>query len=641
MNLFQAVGLLILLCICPKPSLAQSTVEDSLLQLIPNQVDTNKVWTYRDLAKEFVFSEPEKAMSYAQQGIDLAQQIDFLRGEAFCTYLFGLGQDMNGQQEDAIQTFIRAKEQFQKIGDAFYEGNCLVNMGTSYYYSGSFDKALEYYLKALEFYESKNMEKASSKALNNMAIIYKLYGDYNEALRIYKKSLKIKSEQGDSLGMANTYYNMALAYARTENEEATLEHFQRAGDLYQQLNKPKEIGEINVGLGQAYFALDSLSLAKSYFQTAFQPDAPPLQPLTRIQGYLYLGRIYLLEKNFQEALEYMEAGYEPIKDSDRHALIKDFQLYLGQAYAGAGDYQKGYEMLLQNSDLVDTIQQETRLKLLEEMQTKYDTQEKENQIELQQLEIEKKNREQKLFIALLAAALVLIVSASWFLIERQRSNRKLKEKNDLIARSLKEKETLLKEIHHRVKNNLQVISSLLRLQSRHIEDPSALSAIQEGQNRVKSMALIHQNLYQEDNLMGVDVKDYITKLSGNLLRTYNVNPEKIQLKTDIETLHLDVDTLIPLGLILNELISNSLKYAFEESEDGQIQVKLKEKDQRLMLEVKDNGIGIPEELKSGRASSFGLKLIQTFAQKLNAQLLIENQEGTVVRLLIKDYKLAG
>lgn len=151
----------------------------------------------------------------------------------------------------------------------------------------------------------------------------------------------------------------------------------------------------------------------------------------------------------------------------------------------------------------------------------------------------------------------------------------------------------MKEIHHRVKNNLQIISSLLDLQSLTIQDAQASEAVKESRNRVHSMALIHQNLYNEGNIKGIQIENYINHLAENLFQSYNIQPGKVKLKTDIEQIDLDVDTVIPIGLILNELLSNSLKYAFTNKEAGIILVKLKQLNGSLLLEVKDNGAGFP------------------------------------------------
>ena len=207
-----------------------------------------------------------------------------------------------------------------------------------------------------------------------------------------------------------------------------------------------------------------------------------------------------------------------------------------------------------------------------------------------------------------------------------------------IRDSLAEKEVLLKEIHHRVKNNLQLISSLLSLQSRNVDDKSATLALQEGQARVQSMALIHKNLYSDNASSGLEVKDYVIQLTQQLLQTYGLNPDKIDLQLDVDPISLDVSTLVPLALIINELITNSLKYAFDQHETGKIQLSLKPKDDnQLLLRIQDNGKGF-DPLQN--TDGFGTKLIQALAAKLDATVNYFNQNGTLVEILIHNYKLA-
>ena len=145
-----------------------------------------------------------------------------------------------------------------------------------------------------------------------------------------------------------------------------------------------------------------------------------------------------------------------------------------------------------------------------------------------------------------------------------RQKEEIEQKNSIISKALDEKEILLKEIHHRVKNNLHFISALLGLQTDHVSDQVALDALQEGQDRVQSMALIHQDLYQRDDLTSVNVKDYFIKLTEGLFDSYNIHTDDITLQLDIANLDLDVDTVVPIGLIVNELVSNCLKYAFSD-----------------------------------------------------------------------------
>ncbi|MEI2737735.1 MAG: sensor histidine kinase [Chitinophagaceae bacterium] len=246
----------------------------------------------------------------------------------------------------------------------------------------------------------------------------------------------------------------------------------------------------------------------------------------------------------------------------------------------------------------------------------------------------KKERQTKWVLAG-GAALLLLSGVSILALYR-----KQKRKNSIIQKQAADLEVLMKEIHHRVKNNLQVVSSLLDLQSHTITDMQAHEAVKEGKNRVQSMALIHQNLYSEGNIKGIKVREYVSNLLQTLCDSYNITNDKVKIKASIDDLNLDVDTMIPLGLVINELVSNAFKYAFKEKQAGELEITLKENADKLSLLVKDNGSGFPAGLDTKNTKSFGLRMIRAFAQKLKAKLDIYNNNGAVVEMEIAKFKMA-
>lgn len=203
--------------------------------------------------------------------------------------------------------------------------------------------------------------------------------------------------------------------------------------------------------------------------------------------------------------------------------------------------------------------------------------------------------------------------------------------------SLKEKEILLKEIHHRVKNNLQVVSSLLRLQAAGIKDEATAELFYESQTRVRSMALIHEELYQAGNLARVDFASYLRRLLPDLARTYRADAsEKIDLKIEAEDVSLPVDRAIPCGLIVNELITNALKHAFPAGRPGNIQVRLVAQEQQTLLGVRDDGVGFPADLDFRQSRSLGLQLVCTLANQLGGTLSLKRDNGTEFVMLFSD-----
>jgi two-component sensor histidine kinase len=206
-----------------------------------------------------------------------------------------------------------------------------------------------------------------------------------------------------------------------------------------------------------------------------------------------------------------------------------------------------------------------------------------------------------------------------------------------IKASLEEKEVLLKEIHHRVKNNLQVISSLLHLQSLNIEDDTTLGVLQESRNRVGSMALVHETLYQATDLARVDFADYARSLSGYLFQSYGVDADLIRQEIKVEDVALSIDAAIPCGLILNELISNVLKHAFPSRQTGRVCVEFRsDLDGWYTLSVGDDGIGLPEDLDFRDTDSLGFQLVNTLVDQLGGTIELDNSRGTVFTIRFAD-----
>ncbi len=199
--------------------------------------------------------------------------------------------------------------------------------------------------------------------------------------------------------------------------------------------------------------------------------------------------------------------------------------------------------------------------------------------------------------------------------------------------ALREKEALLKEIHHRVKNNLQIVSSLLGLQSRAIPDAAVRKIFDDSQNRISSMALLHECLYHAENFSEVDFPQYVTQLAGNLFQAYGVPSGRIALKTSFDKVSLALDTAVPCGLIINELVSNSLKYAFPEDRQGEVRIDLRGQPGNMaQLVVADNGVGLADNVDWRNSRSLGLRLVRSLSQQLGATIEVKSQEGTEVQL---------
>ncbi len=212
------------------------------------------------------------------------------------------------------------------------------------------------------------------------------------------------------------------------------------------------------------------------------------------------------------------------------------------------------------------------------------------------------------------------------------TDKKIIEKQ--IRESLREKEILLQEVHHRVKNNLQVISSILNLQSSYVKDPNTLNILRESQNRIKSMSFIHESLYQTSDFSSIDFSDYILSLSKNLVHSYSINTGLVELETAFEKVYLNLDQAIPCGLIVNELVSNALKYAFPDNRKGVLTMKISEVGSKIELIIKDNGVGVPKDFDFDHADTLGLQLVYTLIEQLDGEVAFHSKPNKGTEYLI-------
>lgn len=209
---------------------------------------------------------------------------------------------------------------------------------------------------------------------------------------------------------------------------------------------------------------------------------------------------------------------------------------------------------------------------------------------------------------------------------------------DKLNKSLKEKDILLKEIHHRVKNNLQIVSSLLSLQSQHIKEPDSVEVFKESQSRIISMALIHEKLYQTGDLTQINLSEYANELVNDLFRSYSVNTSRVKFKIESNDFPVDINTAIPCGLIINELITNSIKHAFPDDRNGEIKMEIRCHGENCRIKIGDNGVGLPENLDINDVNTLGLKLVTNLTRQLDGTIELDRDDGTSFTIKFNEFE---
>ena len=594
----------------------------------------------RNLIKKgeaYRFKDQDSSLLILTEALSRAEQLNFYAGITKTYNALGKTYEQKGDFETSRNYFKQALKSAQKnnIPKAI-PGICL-EMGMLFRKAGQLDSAFFWVTRAGHAYEYNGEEYFNWKVHSLFAHLHNDQKEYKKAEEAFEKAWAIVEKGDNRSDQGYLLYSMGTNYFEAENFEKFAIYAQKWRDF----NQKPETGN--------YIATDPDHMPTLLL---FSPDDPAnidrmrkaIAHSKKTDNYLNLGTnerllgvLFSQQGNDEAALKYYLASEGSYKKAFARIELVATYYWIYEIYKKQNKYQRALAYHEKYQMLSDSIKTEAQMQNVAELETRYETTKKEKEIavlnsenQIKELQLEKATRRNIIIVIGLLAALCIVGLLLYFYRQKQRDNA-------IISKALSEKELLLREIHHRVKNNLQVISSLLSLQSRFIEDESALQAIKEGRDRVKSMALIHQDLYQRDNLTGIKMESYFEKLINSLFNSYNISPGRIKLETVIQNINLDVDTVIPLGLIVNELVSNALKHAFPNGRMGTITVKLKEEAEELQLLVADDGIGWKEGLNWEDSDSFGFRMINAFKNKLEAQLDIEKENGTQITMLIKEY----
>lgn len=504
-----------------------------------------------------------------------------------------------------------------------------------------YEKSMDAVTQSLRYFRELNDTAGIITGQSKMGYLLSEIGRFDDAEKYHRFSLDLSTAIRDTVSIAIALTNLGLLFEKNQGYDSALVYFRQSEALSVQLRDTYALADDRYNIGNTLMKQNRLYEAEPYLDQSVLLAQETGTPGQIISARLLLATLRLAQGHREAGMALMEGVLkefaEEISLKDRSETYRS----LYEAYKEKGNISRALHYLESWTSIKDSIFNQDVSRQMNQLEVQYQTTQKDQALQLLNSNHElaqSRLRAARYRIYALGSGLAAVIVLLFLL---WRLWKKTRLQNALIQKSLTEKETLLREIHHRVKNNLQFISSLLNLQARHEKDGQSRSVLREGQNRVKSMALIHQNLYQEHNLTGVEIKSYLENLIKSLFHSYNVSPDLIRLKLDIEPIRLDVDTMVPLGLIINELVSNALKYAFPEGREGWIEVSLREEGGQLFLRVSDNGIGLKDKNPEKDGHSFGYRLIHAFQTQLNASLELKSDPGTTVTMRIQDYRKAS
>ncbi len=619
---------------------------DSLEQVIQSDaIDTAKFYPYTQVIWHYQHTNKPYALELTHdlRALALKHKKDAWLNNAY--YYYGVIYKNSGEYEkarvymDSSFAIANTRNDTARITYASYQLGVIASMQHQY------EAAINHLNRAERLYASLDMPSSVAMTLSSKGSVYRKMKLYEKALEAYFESLSINEEQRDSSGLANVYNNIANIYATVDSADLAFLYYDKQEAINEALGNTYGLSFVYENRGRLFHKMGQYDKAIASLQKAADIRSEIGSKDYYVAAILQLGGSYLKKGQLKEAYKYINESYQTATEYGLTFRLQQSNEMMAKVSADMGDYQKAYQHHLNYQSIKDSLlneqisEQALRIDALTDQEMVLRDQEialLSTQNELKDLQIRSRNR--FLFITILGLIVLGVLSGViYHSRQKVRSlNAALSEKQAVIAKSLSEKEFLLKEIHHRVKNNLQIISSLLKLQSRSVADRKAQQALDEGRNRVRSMALIHQNLYQDEgNISGIKVEKYLRELVDELVSAYSVKNE-IDLELDIEEMVLDVDELVPIGLIINELVTNTLKYAFQDSTGGKIVIRMETTPANMIrLEVSDNGRGYGE---NEGASGFGQRLVRSLAAQLDATYEIEHEDGVKITFMIPSLK---
>jgi two-component sensor histidine kinase len=549
----------------------------------------------------------------------------------------GLANRRMGNYVQSIGDFTIIRDYARSKRDSLLWAEAADQIGIMNTFMGNMMIGQTFLIEVAELYQEVGSPADIAGANNGLAIFYNDIGRIDEAIELYGQALRQYQAIDDTLGQANVYGNLGLLYIDEKKYDKAGDNLMLQGHLDSLVGSQWGLGFHHDWLGILYHERGDYDKALHHYDIALNIRKRLPSHYNLAETRSGLSGVYLSIGQYDDAIA---QAMEILRHKEDHqSLSQQMSAYhlLSQAYEKQDDPSQGLQYYKEYKEMSDSIYQRDMLSEIANKDALYQRAKQDREIArldgeqaITAAKITNKNR----IIRMAGIALALI---SLLLLLLYRLYRKVGRQKDVISKALSEKDLLLREIHHRVKNNLQLVSGLLTLQGRSINDEMAQQAIQEGKSRVRSMALIHQDLYNREKLTHIGVKQYIEKLSRELFQTYRIDNEQISLQTDINNIDLDIDVVIPLGLIINELISNSLKYAFPLDRPGSLSVSLREDigTSTLVLVVSDDGIGY--DTSAIRSNSFGSTLVASLTEQLDGSMVIASDSGTTTTISMRGY----
>ncbi|MCF2496736.1 sensor histidine kinase [Dyadobacter chenhuakuii] len=512
-------------------------------------------------------------------------------------------------------------------------------------YKGDFSKGIQYAFMAIQGMEAAKDLSPATTFYSRLANMYRELGQTEKSVEWYWKVFRVREyKELVNLYMFRDAGFLARELIKLKREKEALDFIL---DINAK-NKPNGVyakSSLLASLGFCYHAMRQDQQADKYYSQLIK--------LTRqlendnevtTDVHFEVGKYLMNNGKYRQAATFLQKALNALHGINSLSDTKDIYMMLYKADSAAGNYHSAMQHLMKHKVLDDSIFNETKSRQIEELHVQYKMKERERDIEW--LNNQNKQAHKIKNIALASAALLLVVIGLLFnsYLSKQRSNRRLEihqkeidQKNAYLEalnaeleQLLKDKEWLIDEVQHRVKNNLQMVTSLLHTQSAYLKDEAAVVAVKDSLRRMQAMSLIHQQLYNGQDATTIEMPKYAGELLHSLRESFEID-SKITVTLAIEPLQLEVSQAVPLGLIINEGVSNAIKFAFSKGEEGIVHVSLqRDGADDFVLKIRDNGVGLPSGFDLANHYSLGINLMEGLSKQLKGSFCIENNNGVLI-----------
>lgn len=556
-----------------------------------SQSDSNSINSLLKRAKTFEDNnQNDSALNYQNKALLLSQSSAYKLGVARSLSAMGRIQMHKGKYPEALDCFFKALQLYEEIKSRSGELIQLGNIGIVYDNQGDLQKALDYYFKALSISESINDLKHASIQHCNIAIVYLRRQDHLKAKEFFFKALAMDKQLHNQEGVARNLSNIGSVFTDQGEYNSSLEYHLKALSEAKELNDPFLLASSMANVGSVYGFLKNPDKAEFYLLQSLKEAEKAGDLDLKSQLELITSEVYEDMKNAPMALKHYK-NHVKLRDSvyneeNTKKSVRSEMNYIFEKKAAATKYENDIRMLKLESDNL-------------------------------------RQKQLRIFLIIILALMILLL----FFGKRAYDAKKIKA--EFMAAENNRKEVLLQEVHHRINNNLQIISSLLTLQANSVEDEKLNEYLKQSQNRIQSLAALHELLYHNDSPLQINMHQYLNKVLDfhrNILQTLSC---KVIMEVNVTEASFPTKLAVPVALIVNELVTNAIKYAFQGKETGKIRVSLEpflNESDSWVLGVNDNGNGLPAQ-DQVRKDSLGIKLVNILSKQIKGSITKNNNPG--------------